>query len=286
VEDCQSSYRRKDHLNRHLLQHKGKLFECPVDDCKSRFTVKGNIKRHLVEFHNDKDPDLVDSPSAAADGQKQCVCPESGCGKVFKYASYLRKHEDSHVKLDTVEVFCSEPGCMKYFTNEQYLRDHLQACHQYINCEICGIKYLKKNIKRHLRTHDPAPSEESEKKIECTYKGCSHTFSTNSNLRQHIKAIHFEDKPFACSLPGCDMRFSFKHVRDNHEKSACHVYTPGDFLETDEQFQSIPRGGRKRTCPSIDTLTRKRIVPPSVSDSVLNESSDFLSWLQNDDGSR
>lgn len=51
-----------------------------------------------------------------------------------------------------------------------------------------------------------------------------------SNLHQHIKAVHFEHKPFACSVPGCDMRFPFKHVRDNHEKSGCHLYTHVSYL--------------------------------------------------------
>ncbi|KAM7523128.1 hypothetical protein LguiA_013030 [Lonicera macranthoides] len=274
VDDCQSSYRRKDHLNRHLLQHQGKLFECPVDNCKSRFTIQGNMKRHVNEFHDNDD----DSPASAIEGPKQYVCPEIGCGKVFKYPSKLRKHEDSHVKLDTVEVFCSEPGCLKYFTNEQYLRDHLQSCHQHITCEICGTKQLKRTIKRHLRTHELGPSVETEK-VKCSYKECTRTFSTNSNLQQHIKAVHFEQRPFSCSIPGCGMRFSFKHVRDNHEKSGCHLYTQGDFEESDEQFRSRPRGGRKRTCPAIDTLMRKRIVPPIQSDSILNEGPDYLSWL-------
>ncbi|KAK2384324.1 transcription factor IIIA [Trifolium repens] len=51
------------------------------------------------------------------------------CGKVFKYASQLRKHEDSHVKLDTVEVVCLDPGCVKFFTNAECLRGHVKSCH-------------------------------------------------------------------------------------------------------------------------------------------------------------
>lgn len=45
-----------------------------------------------------------------------------------------------------------------------------------------------------------------------------------SNLRQHMKAVHFEQKSFPCSIPGCGMSFTFKHVRDNHEKSGYHLY--------------------------------------------------------------
>ena len=46
-----------------------------------------------------------------------------------------------------------------------------------------------------------------------------------SNLHQHIKAVHLELKPFACSFSGCGMRFAHKHVRDKHEKTGCHVHT-------------------------------------------------------------
>ncbi|KAA8528049.1 hypothetical protein F0562_035082 [Nyssa sinensis] len=270
VDDCHSSYRRKDHLTRHLLLHQGKLFECPVNNCGHRFAFQGNMKRHVKEFHDEQ------SPSSDFVGQKQYTCPEIGCGKVFKYLSKLRKHEDSHVKLDTVEAFCSEPGCMKHFTNDQCLKAHIQSCHQYITCEICGTKQLKKNFKRHVRTHEAQGSSE---RVKCNFEGCLHTFTTRSNLHQHVKAVHLELRPFACSIPGCGMRFPFKHVRDNHEKAGCHVYIRGDFEELDEQFQSMPRGGRKRSCPAIDALMRKRVTLPSESDSVLDQGLDYLSWL-------
>ncbi|KAA3489353.1 Transcription factor IIIA [Gossypium australe] len=169
IDDCHASYRRKDHLNRHLLQHQGKLFSCPIENCNSKFAFQGNMKRHVKEFHDE------DSSSSDAASQKQYVCQEVGCGKVFKFASKLRKHEDSHVKLDSVEAFCSEPSCMKYFTNEQCLKAHVQSCHQYIICQICGAKQLKKNIKRHLRSHESGVASE---RIKCDFGGCLHTFST------------------------------------------------------------------------------------------------------------
>ncbi|KAJ4713555.1 Transcription factor IIIA [Melia azedarach] len=253
-----ASYRRKDHLTRHLLQHQGKLFRCPIENCNREFTIQGNMKRHVKEFHNEA------SASTDIKDEKQYVCSEIGCGKTFKYPSKLRKHEDSHVKLDSMEAFCSEPGCMKYFTNKQCLEAHIRSCHQHITCEICGTKQLRKNIKRHLRTHEASGSPE---RIKCMFKGCRHSFSTKSNLQQHVKAVHHEIRPFACGFPGCGMRFAYKHVRDNHEKSGCHTYVLGDFTEADEQFRSRPRGGRKRKCPTVEMLTRKRVSAPTSTES-------------------
>lgn len=83
------------------------------------------------------------------------------------------------VTLETVEAFCAEPSCMKYFSNAECLKAHLQSCHQHITCEICGIKQLKKNIKRHLRTHEKVVSKD---KIKCSFEGCHLTFSTVRNI--------------------------------------------------------------------------------------------------------
>jgi hypothetical protein len=46
-----------------------------------------------------------------------------------------------------------------------------------------------------------------------------------SNLHTHEKAVHFQAKPFVCGFSNCGMRFAYKHVRDNHEKTAKHVFT-------------------------------------------------------------
>uniref|UniRef100_A0A0R0L3F4 C2H2-type domain-containing protein n=1 Tax=Glycine max TaxID=3847 RepID=A0A0R0L3F4_SOYBN len=256
VDDCQASYRRKDHLTQHLLQHEGKIFKCPVENCNSEFSLQSNMKRHTEEIHDDS------STTTSSDkSHKQHMCPEIGCGKVFRYASQLQKHEDSHVNLESVDMVCLEPGCLKHFPNVQCLQAHVKSSHQYMTCDICGTKQLKKNIKRHLRSHEAEGS--SSETFQCEFKGCSCTFSRKSNLDKHKKAVHLNVKPFACGFPDCGMRFAYKHVRDNHEKTAKHVFTLGDFEEADEEFRSRPRGGRKRTCPTVEVLIRKRVTPPS-----------------------
>nr|GEW53258.1 transcription factor IIIA-like [Tanacetum cinerariifolium] len=64
----------------------------------------------------------------------------------------------------------------------------------------------------------------------------------NSNLRVHVKVAHFQDIPIICSLSERGMRFAYKHVTDNHEKTGRHVYKVVDFVDADVEFQSRPRG--------------------------------------------
>lgn len=156
---------------------------------------------------------------------------------------------------------------MKYFTNDECLKAHIRSCHQHVNCEICGSKHLKKNIKRHLRTHD---EDSAPGVFKCEVEGCSSTFSKvmkdpellkllslilfnipdhttmipqPSNLQKHMKAVHEDIRPFICGFPGCGMRFAYKHVRNNHENSGSHVYTcvsscPPYLLQTQKNIES------------------------------------------------
>lgn len=90
------------------------------------------------------------------------------------------------VKLESIEAFCSDPGCMKYFTSAQCLKAHIQSCHRHVTCEVCGTKQLKKNLKRHLLTHEAKPSSE---RIKCSFEDCLHTFSTVRHLS--VQGISF-----------------------------------------------------------------------------------------------
>ncbi|XP_078433763.1 transcription factor IIIA [Wolffia australiana] len=260
IEGCHNSYRRKDHLVRHLQHHEKKIFECSVNLCGRRFASEENLQGHTKKYHHDEnDVDDVDdcsSSDAQTETIKRHICSEPDCGKSFKYPSQLKKHMNSHVKLDYVDVICMETGCMQHFSSVECLNAHVRTCHRYVQCSTCGSQQLRKNFKRHVRIHD---KESSGEKIKCPYPRCLHTFVTKSNLVKHIKAVHLELRPFMCRFPGCGQRFPYKHVRDNHEKSGLHSYAEGDFLAVDEQILSRPRGGKKRKVLPVGSLLRKRI---------------------------
>ncbi|KMZ66951.1 putative Zinc finger protein [Zostera marina] len=272
LDDCHHSYRRKDHLSRHVLSHKGKLFKCSVKNCNQQFAFQTNMKRHIDEFHSEGEIQLHYDKMH----EKLHTCSESGCRKTFKYLSKLKKHENSH------KVICNEAGCMKSFINNKYLKEHMYSCHRFKMCHICGTQQLKKNFKRHKRIHElSSPTTEM---LNSTFKDCCHKFSKKSNLNKHIKSVHLNEKPFTCHFTGCEKKFSFKHVRDNHEKSGIHVHVPNDFLVSDEEFRQRERGGRRhQKYPDVATLFQKRVTAPCGRTSILDDPGGYLRWLLDDE---
>ncbi|KAH0451863.1 hypothetical protein IEQ34_019162 [Dendrobium chrysotoxum] len=126
---------------------------------------------------------------------------------------------------------------MKPFTNSECLKAHIQSCHKYVKCEICGAQQLRKNFKRHQRTHEGVISKE---RIKCSFQGCEQSFSKKSNLNKHVKAVHEELRPFRCRTSGCQQRFPYKHVRDNHEKT--HVYVQENNNKENKQLATRKNG--------------------------------------------
>lgn len=91
---------------------------------------------------------------------------------------------DVAVKLEFCEVICMEQGCLKHFSNVGCLKEHMKSSHSYITCEICGTNQLKKNIKRHLRSHEEGTGSLPE--IQCSFEDCKATFSNVSSYPQII----------------------------------------------------------------------------------------------------
>jgi general transcription factor IIIA len=87
---CGKSYKRLDHLNRHLLLHdKSAGHLCPRPGCVMICSNKANLLRHLRN-HDLKGDDL--QRSVLQKTINVYKCPEPGCGRSFNYPCRLQCH--------------------------------------------------------------------------------------------------------------------------------------------------------------------------------------------------
>ncbi|KAI3982346.1 hypothetical protein MKX01_037879 [Papaver californicum] len=114
VNDCHSSYRRKDHLNRHLLQHQGTLFSCPVEGCNQRFAYKGNA--HVQSCY------------------QHVLCEVCGTKQLKKNMKrHMRGHE---IEGSTGRIKCSIKGCECTLTKSN-LNQHVKSVHLQLRPFVC-----------------------------------------------------------------------------------------------------------------------------------------------------
>ena len=100
---------------------------------------------------------LTPSKTPLRDSEPARYLPVSGgpafkcakCPRVFASRSLLERH------WKTCERFRCTKGCNKSFTLEKDRRRHESTIHedQNVQCEICGRKGRKDNLRRHMRTH-------------------------------------------------------------------------------------------------------------------------------------
>ncbi|CBI22659.3 unnamed protein product, partial [Vitis vinifera] len=145
----------------------------------------------------------------------------------------------------------------------------------HIICETCGTNQLRKNIKRHLKTHKSGCSSE---RIRCHFKGFLHTFSTKSNPSSACEGCASSTQTICLWHSGLLHEIEITMRKPDAINTVTTMFQ-GDFEELDEQFRQRPRGGRKRTSPPVEAVLRKRVTPPSQSDSISSQGSEFLSWL-------
>ncbi|KAK0560053.1 hypothetical protein OC844_004002 [Tilletia horrida] len=231
---CGKTFKKRNKLNRHMLSHADeRKYACGHPGCGKKFLRAQHLAAHQQTHSGPSSAAVdVDAPSATATtSAKSFVCihttgPTSVCGKRFWTQQKLDRHlrsvhevcppgetfDESMILAEEEEAeeqggtpgkasklyYCDEAGCDLVFRKRKHLRAHIWDAHSdapHLSPYTAGLS---------SRTDQAEPIE--------------------GDVSEEVRL-----KPFACSWPGCTLRFpsnSHRRVHEQrHEEKKARVYT-------------------------------------------------------------
>ncbi|XP_033745349.1 gastrula zinc finger protein XlCGF26.1-like [Pecten maximus] len=188
-----------------------KKFVCQI--CKEDFKMETKFKVHMAECHSDKKPFMCNICSYRAASMKLL---KQHFVKVHKTENSSNADFESltNVNGPKIKFICSK--CPYSTTRKDKLVKHFNKNHRQaeksFSCDQCNfVCKQKKTFSLHVKKHEGTS-------LELICEICGKDFLTNTQFNRHYKT-HKEERPFKCSIPGCEMTFKIKGASTDHMKS-------------------------------------------------------------------
>ncbi|XP_037825480.1 zinc finger protein 572-like isoform X2 [Lucilia sericata] len=168
------------------------------------------------ENEEDFEEDMGDSLEVLEEGNNDNYINTSdsknnGQPDIFELLKGKRGRPFGSKKMDsndsTYRYECKE--CKRRYKNPTIFRKHMITLHDVIvelpnshlpsnRCSICSKEFLtRSSLRLHMRNHLP---DEEKYNVPCPY--CERKFSQVGAMKQHVKGIHHQMKPFICDQCG------------------------------------------------------------------------------------
>ena len=222
VDTCDSIFRYKAELVRHLLEVHKKWIKCPTIGCNYETDQRIELRVHQQKCHQKK-------------SIKKFKCSHESCGSSFVTSSRLKRHL-SEVHMNERRFICDHPNCGKGFKTGNALKVHkiIHSDETPFKCEFIGCNYNSKSVHR-LKLHQKNHSK--DRPFVCEFEGCVERFKNKSTLQSHMNT-HSNESPVVCPVDGCGKYFRPHTMRAHvlmHSKEVIYCDWPGCHYETKGQ---------------------------------------------------
>ena len=193
--ECTKRFKRKHHLEEHIVLHSGNRYKCTHPECNESFGYQGVLKRHILTKHTIERPYGCDM-----------------CHKRFSRSDSMMAHRRyAHPVRDEQKQPQNSTSTDKWII---YSGDKTRP----FKCgyEGCGKTYItKQTLQRHFLLHI------GDSQFRCYTGDCTGAirYCDSQALARHIYKKHTAERPYACDI--CPLRFR-RRVYLTHHKERAH----------------------------------------------------------------